>query len=170
MLDPLRPAHAVEISRHARASPDVRHWLTGLLPETDEGARSFVSNCQAAADEGTAYWFALRVPGSAFAGLGWLTSIHPIHRFVNLGYWLAPEYRGRGYAGEATRALAGHAFGHLRLVRAELLIEVDNEASLRVATRAGAVREGLLRHRLMIRGAPRDAVLFSLLPSDLYGA
>jgi hypothetical protein len=31
----------------------------------------------------------------------------------------------------------------------------------------GAVREGLLRNRLLLRGQPRDAHLFSLVPGGL---
>jgi len=33
--------------------------------------------------------------------------------------------------------------------------------------KAGAVREGRLRKRLLIRGQPHDAVLFSLVAEDL---
>jgi RimJ/RimL family protein N-acetyltransferase len=43
----------------------------------------------------------------------------------------------------------------------------DNEASQRVAEKAGFTREGLLRRYVEIKGKRRDAVVFSLLPDEL---
>jgi RimJ/RimL family protein N-acetyltransferase len=36
-----------------------------------------------------------------------------------------------------------------------------------VAEKVGAVREGVLRNRLMLHGTIHDAVIFSLIPDDL---
>jgi RimJ/RimL family protein N-acetyltransferase len=47
------------------------------------------------------------------------------------------------------------------------VIDVDNQASQRVAQKAGATREGILRNRLISHTGIRDAVMFSLVPSDL---
>lgn len=44
---------------------------------------------------------------------------------------------------------------------------VDNIASQRVAEKVGAVRESVLRKRLLTNGDSQDAVLFSLTPEDL---
>jgi RimJ/RimL family protein N-acetyltransferase len=42
-----------------------------------------------------------------------------------------------------------------------------NKASQRVAEKAGAVREGILRNRITVHGRVLDAVVFSLIPPDL---
>jgi hypothetical protein len=52
----------------------------------------------------------------------------------------------------------------------ELIIARENHGSIRVAENAGAQREGLLRRRLMLDGRPADALLYSILPSDLVRA
>src|SRR5437588_791403 len=49
----------------------------------------------------------------------------------------------------------------------ELVAAVDNVGSQRVAEKAGATREGILRNRLLINGRPHDAVLYSLVRGDL---
>ncbi|MEK0266438.1 GNAT family protein [Stenotrophomonas rhizophila] len=41
---------------------------------------------------------------------------------------------------------------------------VGNEASERVAVKAGALREGVARNRLVIDGRPVAAQMFSLVP------
>ena len=86
-----------------------------------------------------------------------------------VGYWLAPEARGHGYATAAVRALARWAFEQLGLGRLELVTHPDNVASQRVAERCGFVREGLLRSHMLIRstGQRRDSLVYGLLPAEL---
>ncbi len=67
-----------------------------------------------------------------------------------LTWQLAAEHRGRGSATRALRLLTDWAMtdpgqGGLGLGRVEAMIAPDNEPALRVATRAGLQREGLLR-------------------------
>jgi RimJ/RimL family protein N-acetyltransferase len=84
-----------------------------------------------------------------------------------VGYWLAPEARGRGVATGAVQLLVRWAFDvELELVRMELLTLVGNEASGRVALRAGFTREGVLRRYLPFRGDLVDAVMFARLRDD----
>ena len=58
------------------------------------------------------------------------------------GYWIAKDHRGHGYAAEATRRLASHAFerfGYRRIVAA---VKPENTASQKVIARVGFVRIG----------------------------
>jgi RimJ/RimL family protein N-acetyltransferase len=83
-----------------------------------------------------------------------------------IGYWIAPWARGRGYAAEAAGALAEWAFGH-GCPRVHLLADVDNSASHAVAGRAGFTREGTVRACLEYRdGTRRDAALFGRLADE----
>lgn len=84
-----------------------------------------------------------------------------------VGYWLAPEARGRGFATRSVRLLAGWAFEDLGVVRLELTCGPDNRASQRVAERCGFTREGILPSHMPFKGGRRDTVVFSLLPDDL---
>jgi RimJ/RimL family protein N-acetyltransferase len=99
-------------------------------------------------------------------GVG-LNQIDRLHRRANLGYWTRTSACGRGIATRATRLAARFGFAELGLVRLEILASVDNRASQRVAERAGAVREGVLRSRLVMHGRVQDAIVFSLVPADL---
>jgi RimJ/RimL family protein N-acetyltransferase len=84
-----------------------------------------------------------------------------------VGYWLAPEARGRGAATHAVRLLARWAFAELGLARLELTCGPGNQASQHVAERCGFSREGLLRSHVPFKGARRDSVIYSLLPGEL---
>ena len=81
----------------------------------------------------------------------------------NLGYWVRTSAAGRGAATRATRLAARFGFEQLGLHRIEIVAAIDNIGSQRVAEKAGAVREGVLRKRLLIRGKSQDAVLYSLI-------
>src|SRR5437773_976393 len=115
-------------------------------------------------------WYSFAVldqsSGRFLGGVG-INFINRVHQFANLGYWVRTSAAGRGVATRATRLAARFGFQALGLNRIEIVAAVDNIASQRVAERAGAVREGILRHRLSINGVPHDAVLFSLVAGDL---
>jgi RimJ/RimL family protein N-acetyltransferase len=114
------------------------------------------------AAKGREYTFAIVGPEGRFLGGCGINQINRIHRFGNLGYWVRTSATGRGIATEAVRQAAAFAFRDTDLVRLEIVCAVGNDPSQRVAERAGAVREGVLRHRLLLHGEPVDAVMFSL--------
>ena len=117
---------------------------------------------------GIAYNFAIidAEDGTFLGGCG-LSHIHRTHRFANLFYWVRSSQTGRGVATAATRLLARFGFDELALIRIEIVVAVDNQASLRVAEKAGAMQEGILRNRVRLHGKVHDAVMFSLIPEDL---
>lgn len=84
-----------------------------------------------------------------------------------LGYWLAPEARGRGHATRAVSLVAGWALTGGGFARVEALIEPANGSSRRVLERAGFVCEGLLRSYLSVGERRLDALVFSLVTRDL---
>jgi RimJ/RimL family protein N-acetyltransferase len=87
---------------------------------------------------------------------------------ADAGYWVLPEARGRGLASHGLRLLAEWALRALPLGRVQLWTHPDNIASQRVATRAGFVREGVLRAYGEERNGRRaDAIFFSLVHTDL---
>ena len=91
----------------------------------------------------------------------------PAERVGDVGYWLASWARGRGVATRALRLLCAWAFDSLDLARIQLHTLPDNDASQRVAERAGFRREGLLRSWTEMKGRRVDLVMFSLLPGEL---
>ena len=86
---------------------------------------------------------------------------------AEIGYWMAAEARRRGIGARATRMLAEWALTSLGLERLELLAHPENEASQRLAERAGFTREGTLRRYRRRHGVREDLVMFSLLAEDL---
>jgi RimJ/RimL family protein N-acetyltransferase len=86
---------------------------------------------------------------------------------VEIGYWLIPRARGRGFGWRAVGLLARWAVTEAALARVEALVVPDNIASQRVLEKAGFQREGHLRSYLVFERQHADALIYSLLPSDL---
>lgn len=152
----------------ACADPEIARWIPVPVPYRLEDARTFV----AFTAEG---WSGGREPTFVIADAadGALLGTLAFHRRPDepgkaaVGYWLAPGARGRGAATGAVLLAVRWAFGiEPALVRMELLTLVGNEASGRVALRAGFTREGVLRRYLPFRGELMDAVMFARLRGD----
>ncbi|HEY1331243.1 MAG TPA: GNAT family N-acetyltransferase [Actinomycetota bacterium] len=56
---------------------------------------------------------------------------------VKVGYTIAPEFQGKGYATEAVQALVAYAFDVLDANVVRAFASADNTASIRVAEKAG---------------------------------
>lgn len=83
-----------------------------------------------------------------------------------LGYAIAAEEWGRGYATDAARVLTTYAFTELGLHRISAAIGPENTASIAVLEKLGFTREGLLRDHVFTNGAWRDSVLYSVLEHE----
>ena len=86
---------------------------------------------------------------------------------VEIGYWLIPRARGRGFGSRAVALLARWAVTQASLARVEALVVPDNIASQRVLEKTGFRQEGHLRSYLVFGGQRADALVYSLLPNDL---
>jgi RimJ/RimL family protein N-acetyltransferase len=116
---------------------------------------------------GHAYNFAIldHHTGRFLGGCG-LTQINRQHRFANMYYWVRTGQTKRGVATRAVQLLARFGFETLALQRIEIVVPVGHAASLRVAEKAGAFREGILRNRVILHDIVHDAIMFSLVPHD----
>lgn len=107
--------------------------------------------------------------GQLLGGVG-LNFITRAHQFANLGYWVRTSATRQGVANAAVRLLARFGFEELKFHRLEIVAAVDNIPSQKAALKAGARCDATLRNRLWINGRAYDAVMFSLIPTDLQAA
>src|SRR5712692_1051626 len=165
-----READASTLYEAARESTaEVSVWLPWCHENYSiEESREFVSNRGRSAPGSEWYSFGIfeKESGKFLGGVG-LNFFNRVHQMANLGYWVRTSAAGRGVATRAARLVARFGFAQLDLHRIEILAAVDNIASQKVAEKVGAVREGVLRKRLLINGESQHAVIFSLLPEDV---
>jgi len=83
-------------------------------------------------------------------------------RHGELGYVLAKDSWGFGYATEVARCLIAFGFNELGLDQITAICDPENHASARVLEKAGMRFEGTLRDHLHVQGAWRDSQLYVL--------
>lgn len=164
-LQPLDDRHLEGMERVV-ADPDAVRFTRIPEPVPAGFAADWLRRYRAGSSGDGRTGFAIEDERGAFLGLALAPEIDRAGRQVELGYMVAPEARGRGIATEALRVLTQWAFEELGALRAYLIINADNVASLRVAARAGYVREGLVRSLHLKQELRADCELWSRLPSD----
>ena len=85
---------------------------------------------------------------------------------AEIGWALGVDYRGRGYATEAARALMDYGVNSLGLHRIHADTGTGNHASWKMMERLGMRREGLLRGAVYEEGKWVDRVVYGLLAGE----
>ena len=91
-------------------------------------------------------------------------SISQVNHSAELAYDLHPDFWGRGLISHSARALIEWSFTQRHYQRIQATILPENLASIKVIERLGFQYEGRLRHYRMVRGEPRDYLMYSCLP------
>jgi len=169
----LRPYRKDDYKESYRAikesAAEMSPWLLFVHEHYSIGENRAWTRKQAAAwKKGDSYAFAITDAGDGriIGGCG-LNQIDKLNHCANLGYWVRTGETGRGVATAATLLLARWGFDVLKLNRIEIAVATGNQRSLRVAEKAGAKREGVLRNRINIRDKMHDAVMHSLVPGEV---
>ena len=81
----------------------------------------------------------------------------------SIGYWVAPESNGQGFATDAVRAMSSLAFKDLGLHRVQAETLIPNARSQRVLESVGFVRYGTAPKYLKIAGRWQDHLMYQLL-------
>jgi RimJ/RimL family protein N-acetyltransferase len=169
-LRPWRPDDAPAIAA-AFADPASAYWLHQVpQPYGEQDALAYVRAMHAAWCAGSGGALAVVEAGSdEIAGSIGLSVVDAELAIVEVGYWAAPQARGRGLTTRALQLLSKWLLNTVGAARVQIRADIQNAASLRVAEKAGYVQEGVLRSGGYNSRAKRriDYAIFSLLPSDL---
>lgn len=130
----------------AHRDPLLRRRLVNVL-RTEGEARAWLRECREGWADGTRFAFAVW-EGAGLAGCVVLKQGgERAPEAAEIGYWTAGDARGRGVAPRAVEAVTAWAFAAPRavpLTRIELLHDVENTASCRVAVKCGFAMETVL--------------------------
>ena len=168
----IRPFRAEDIQKVFEAVRESINEVAPWLPWCHAGYQveettEFILSRDVAWKNDTEYGFGIfDAKTEKFLGGVGLSQVNRTHGMANLGYWVRTSCAGHSVATAAARQTARFALEEFRLHRVEILAATGNHASQRVAEKAGATREGVLRKRLLVKGQAQDAVLYSLIRED----
>lgn len=159
--------HDVEAITGACQDPELQRWVPVPVPYERSHAVDFVTSRPerwAAEDGEMTFAVTDRADGSLLGMVG----LHAHDTTMReIGFWTAPQARGRGVMTAAARLACRWGFEDLGLTRIEWWACVGNDASRRVAEKLGFTMEGTCRSRLLHRGERIDGWVGGLLRGEL---
>lgn len=163
-IDALRPTDA-EALFACRADPAVARYQ-GWCPADVAAAREFIVTQPLQPAHG---WFQrairLREDGRLVGDLG-VNLPEDAMASVEFGISIAAAWQGRGYAGEAVRAVFEQVFGRWGRHRVHASVDPHNLACMALLRGLGMRQEAHHRESLWLRGEWVDDVIFALLASE----
>lgn len=155
-----------------RNLPEVARYQEWTLPYTRDLAHALVDDMDRLGGPTPGQWAQLAITDAVTGQLAgdlavWLDDPGDS---AMLGYTLAPEFQGNGYATEAVAAIVEWLFAGSRARRAvhriSATLDPDNGASARVLEACGFVHEGTARSAAFVRGQWADDARFGLRAPD----
>ena len=166
-LEPIEERHASDLFV-AMQDEEVCRYLAWPPPTRLEETLAFVRDAREVMACGQSLVFAQvwNETGRAI-GSTRLLDVRPADRQVEIGatflarpFWRTPANT------ESKLLFLGHCFERLGCVRVALKTDARNQRSQEAIARLGAVREGVLRRHMQVRGHQRDTVYFSILDDE----
>jgi [ribosomal protein S5]-alanine N-acetyltransferase len=124
--------------------PEVTRYY-GVHYTSRESAKNQMSWFAELRDNGTGIWWAACSPDdNLFYGAAGFNNLNKEHKKAEIGFWLMPEFWGRGMMREAIGAIVDYGFGFLGLHRIEAMVEKENGNCKRVMAKLDFLHEGTL--------------------------
>ena len=164
-IRPYEPADVDGVCEAVRESmTELTPWMSWCHPNySRQDAIAWVEGRPKAWESKEEYSFVIVDSSERILGSCGLHRLDIRNGAAELGYWVRSSATRQGVATAAVRELCAWAFSTTDLHRLEILTAVTNAASQRVAEKSGAVREAVLRQRLLLHGQRHDGVLLSIL-------
>ena len=150
-----------------RSVPEVARYQSWTSPYSLDKARYAVQT-MVAADPSYPGWFQYAVELTDGRHLIGDVGVNLADNLMQaeIGYTLAPDRQGHGYATEAVRAVLDHLFRVQGLHRVSAECDARNTPSARLLERLGFTREGLRRQHTWIKHEWTDDLLYGLLAEE----
>jgi RimJ/RimL family protein N-acetyltransferase len=154
-------ADDAEVVSDYRNDPEVARYQDWDLPDDAETSRARLAEVTADADlrPGCRDNLAIDVGGVVVGDV--YVGLHEAGGVAEIGFTLATEHQGKGYAAEAAGAVVEALFDQFDLVRVYGELDPDNIASQRTLERIGLVFESQSKRSYWCRGAWVDNMTYS---------
>ncbi|RIU90494.1 GNAT family N-acetyltransferase [Oceanobacillus picturae] len=149
------------------ADPDVTRFMNIPSFTGEDQAKEMINVLTELAKENKALRYTIRMKdsGKIIGSCGYNVLDFENHK-TELGYELAKEHWGKGYASEAIHALTKNAYAELGFHRIEAKVEPENGNSIRLLLKLGFTFEGTLRDAEKAKGRFVNLALYAKLSTD----
>jgi RimJ/RimL family protein N-acetyltransferase len=148
----------------AYADPAIQRWHGRTMTESE--AQDWILAARAGWAAETSTQWAVTGEGDVLLARVGFSAVDVVHAHAEIGYWTLPAARGRGVTPRAVDAVSSLMLGEIGLHRLELNHSTANQASCRVAAKAGYALEGTRRQYALHPDGWHDMHVHGRLASD----
>lgn len=156
----------VDTMARYRAIDQIARYQDWPMPYTRDRAATSLAKQSALVDVANGEWVSIAIEFNGTVIGDVAIGLSDDGAIATLGYTLAPEYHGRGFASEAVGAVVDALFEHTAVHRIVATLDPANGPSMRLLESTGFQYEGLLREAVLVRGEWVDDMYFGLLRAD----
>lgn len=98
------------------------------------------------------WWAVCSADGQIFYGAGGFCDWSQEHRKAEIGFWLIPEYWGKGFMQEAMPLICQYGFKEMNLHRIEGFVDAQNGNCKRAMAKLNFVHEGTMKECELMGG------------------
>jgi [ribosomal protein S5]-alanine N-acetyltransferase len=136
---------------HPYSLSDAQSWLNSVIPVNDPPR-----------------FFAVISDNQLAGSIGIVTKEDIYRKNVEIGYFLAEEYWGKGIMTKAVKAVTAYAFSTFDIVRVYAESFGDNPGSRRTLEKAGFICEAVLKNSIIKNGVVKDSCIYSVLKENFH--
>jgi len=141
---------------------EISPWLSWLTATYNQkSANDFIYLQMANWNQDLEYAFTIKNQAGDLLGTISLHLYDKQNKVASLGYWMNSEFTSNGICTSAVKLLVANTLKQLNLSRIEVIVATKNIASQKVAEKAGATYEAILRNRLLLSGKQTDAKMYA---------
>lgn len=144
----------------------LRKWLPWVDAQASpESSRKNILERIEKAGNGEALDLGVYRDGKLMGSMGF-NRIVADQRKASIGYWISPEFQGKGIMTDCVRALVTHGFHELGLHRIRIQCSVNNKQSAAIPERLGFTFEGIAREDEFLYDHFEDSRVYSILAQE----
>ena len=150
-----------------RSLPELQRWMPWATDPSMQPTIQFVKNGISSWASGEANDFPMVIvhkeTKQIIGASGFNDRSKPEIPMFEIGYWLETAWTKQGYATEVVGSLTDFAFKSFNAARVQIITQVGNETSRRVAEKCGFILEATLKNYCLdcISGKPADDWMFA---------
>jgi len=134
-------------------------WPPHVKTEKDFGG--FISRCKRDHERGDAITFGTIYAGKLIGNIAYKYINNELKK-VEIGYWIAKDYQGKGIISRACARLVEYAFTDLDMSKVEMCVASENKPSRAVCERLGMTLEGIISNAEFVQGRILDHAIYGL--------
>lgn len=158
----LKEKHLEDL-RNLRNDPETNTYLTTNIPINEISQKEwFKKLCL----DGSKMYMAIESPEDNFMGVVRVDEWDKVNRSVRIGIDIHKDFRGKGFATEAYKALFKYFFEDLSINRIWLEVVDYNSIAISLYNKLGFVKEGVMREAVFRNNKFHDYIIMSLLKTE----